>query len=234
MPPAAGPRVVDGHAVAEEREVVRAGEAGGAGADDRDLAPGRLELALAAPARPSSSKRSDSSTWSAMSAVHVAHVDGLVHRGAAAAVVAGVLADAAGGGRQRVVEDHREEGVLEPALLVELQEARDVHVQRAGVLAGRERQVLAHAGAAALGPDVVLELVAEVPQGGEHRVRRALAEAAQRRVADHAAQLVERLEVLAAVAVPCVKRFRMRSALSRPTRQGTHLPQLSECVNSMK
>ena len=36
------------------------------------------------------------------------------------------------------------------------------------------------------------------------------------------------------VAVPTVKRFSMRRALSRPTRQGTHLPQLSECVNSMK
>ncbi len=36
------------------------------------------------------------------------------------------------------------------------------------------------------------------------------------------------------VAFPWVQRFRMRSALSRPTRHGTHFPQLSECVNSMK
>ena len=34
---------------------------------------------------------------------------------------------------------------------------------------GRQRQVLADAGAAALGADVVLELVAEVAQRGEHR-----------------------------------------------------------------
>ncbi len=38
----------------------------------------------------------------------------------------------------------------------------------------------------------------------------------------------------ASVAVPTVRRFSMRSALSRPTRHGTHLPQLSEWVNSMK
>ena len=36
------------------------------------------------------------------------------------------------------------------------------------------------------------------------------------------------------VAVPTVHRLRIRRALSRPTRQGTHLPQLSEWVNSMK
>ena len=35
-------------------------------------------------------------------------------------------------------------------------------------------------------------------------------------------------------AVPSVNRLSMRSALSRPTRHGTHLPQLSEWVNSMK
>ena len=36
------------------------------------------------------------------------------------------------------------------------------------------------------------------------------------------------------VALPSVQRLRMRSALSRPTRHGTHFPQLSEWVNSMK
>ena len=36
------------------------------------------------------------------------------------------------------------------------------------------------------------------------------------------------------VAVPTVNWLSMRRALSRPTRHGTHLPQLSECVNSMK
>ena len=43
--------------------------------------------------------------------------------------------------------------------------------------------------------DVVLELVAEVPHGGEQRVGRALAQAAQRGVADHAAHFVQLVEV---------------------------------------
>ena len=106
-----------------------------------------------------------------------------------------MLADAAGGAGQRVVHDHGFEGLLQAALLIELEEARDVHVQRATVLARRERQVVAHAGAAAIGADVVFELVAEVPHGGEHRVGRGLAQAAQRGVADHAAQLVQPVEV---------------------------------------
>ena len=84
-------------------------------------------------------------------------------------------------------------------------------MERAGVLARRERQVLAHAGPAPLRDDVVLELVAEVAQGREHRVRRALAEPAERRVADHPAQLVERLEVL-------VGRLAVREAVEDPQR----------------
>ena len=36
------------------------------------------------------------------------------------------------------------------------------------------------------------------------------------------------------VAVPSVKPLSILRALSRPTRHGTHLPQLSEWVNSMK
>ena len=127
------------------------------------------------------------------------------------------------------------ERVLEPALLVELQEARDVHVQRAAVLARRERQVLAHAGAAALGADVVLELVAEVAHAWSAAGLGArLPQAAERGVADHAAQFVEAVEILLGGARRAVKRFRMRSDLSSPTRHGMHLPQDSEWVNSMK
>lgn len=135
-------------------------------------------------------------------AVHVAHVDGLVEPGAAAAVVAGVLADAASGGRQRVVEHHGEEGLLQPVFLEQLEAARDVHVQRAGVLAGADGELLADARAAAARADVVFELVPEVPHGRQHRVRGRLAEAAQRGVADHPAELVEDFEVfLGALAV---------------------------------
>ena len=189
-----GPRVIAGHAVPEERQVVGAGETGGAGPDDGDLLPGRLHASLAH-AFDHGLEAVGQQHLVGDGAMDLAHVDGLVQGGAPAAVVAGVLADASRGGRQRVVQDDREEGVLQSVLLVELQEARDVHVQRAGVLARRERQVLAHAGPAALGQDVVLELVAVVPQAGEHRVGRALAQAAERHVTDHAAELVEGQEI---------------------------------------
>ena len=131
-------------------------------------------------------------------AMHLAHVDRLVDGLTPAAVVARMLADPAGRGRQRIVHDHGQEGVVEPPLLVELEEARDVHVQRAAVLARRQDEVLADAGAAALGPDVVLELVVEMAQRGEERVRRGLPERAERRVADHPPELVEVGEILLA------------------------------------
>jgi len=114
-----------------------------------------------------------------------------------------------------------------------LQEARDVHVQRAGVLARRQRQVLADAGMTPLRPDVILEFVAEMAQRREDRVGGGLAEPAQRGVADHLAQFVQFGQVLLA-AFALVMRVSVRSALSRPTRQGVHLPQDSERVNSMK
>jgi len=125
-----------------------------------------------------------------------------------------------------IVEDHRKEGFLRPPFFVQLQEARDVHVQRARVLARRECEVLAHARTAAPRQDVVFEFLPEVAQVGENGVRSELAETTQRSVADHPAQFVEGLEILKS-AEPSVMLLRMRSALSRPTRHGTHLPQLS-------
>ena len=116
----------------------------------------------------------------------------------AAAIVARMLTNAARRSRQRIVHDDRFKRVLEPAFLVELEEARDVHVQRTAVLARRQRQVLTDAGAAALGLDVVLEFVVEVAQRGEDRIRRSLAEPAQRRVADHPGEFVQLGEVLLA------------------------------------
>ena len=189
------PRVEAGHLVAKQGQVVGAGEAGGAGTHDRHLLAGRRQLLLEH-ACDHGLEALGQVDLVGDGAMDLAHVHRLVDGLAPAAVVAGVLADATGRGRQRVVQHDAQEGVLEPVLLVQLQEARDVHVQRARVLARAEREVLAHAGAAALGQDVVLELVAEVAQAREHRVGRALAEAAQRHVADHAAELVERVEVV--------------------------------------
>ena len=59
--------------------------------------------------------------------MHLAHVHYLIEGLAAAAVVAGMLADPSRGCGQRIVQDHGFEGVLQPALLVKLQETRNVH-----------------------------------------------------------------------------------------------------------
>ena len=160
----------DGDLVAQQRQVEGGGQPGRAGADHRDLLAGggqplgddvarhRVELV-----RQQDGIGDDP--------VNLTHVDRLVDRLAAAPVVARMLADAAGGSRQRIVHDDRFEGVGQAAFLVELQEARDVHVQRTAVLARRQGQILAHAGVAALRPDMVLELVAEMAQRGQDRVR---------------------------------------------------------------
>ena len=159
---------------------------------------------------------------------------GFVDAGAAAAVVARMLADAAGGGRQRIVHDHGLERVLQPVFLVQLQEARDVHVQRAGVLARRKRQVLADArrgsGARGCGPRTRAGSAAwwSAPDWARSAPGRTATCRGSCGSARRACPGRSR------AAVPRVKLFRMRSALSSPTRQGTHLPQDSECVNSMK
>ena len=106
-------------------------------------------------------------------------------------------------------------------------------MQRTTVLARRERQFFADAGSASLRDDVIFELIAEVPHRCQHRVRRRLAQPAQRALADVAAQLVQHVHV-PSVPAPSVIAFRMRRHLFSPTRHGMHLPHDSECVNSMK
>ena len=129
-------------------------------------------------------------------AMHFAHVHRLIDGLPAAAAVARMLADAPRRGGQRIVEDHGHERIFQPVLLIELQEARNVHVQRATVFAGRERQFLAHAGRAAPRENVIFKLVAEVPHGGEHRIGRRLSQAAERAVANVAAQFVQEFEMM--------------------------------------
>ena len=107
-----------------------------------------------------------------------------------------MLAHPARGRRQRIVHDDGEKRVLQPVLFVQLQEPRNVHVQRATVFAGRKRQFFAHAGLAAPRHDVVLELVTEMPQRGQYRIGRGLAQSAQRAIANVAAEFVEEVEVL--------------------------------------
>ena len=99
-------------------------------------------------------------------AVHFPHVYRLIHRLPPATAVAGMLADSAGRGRKRVVQDHRQERIFQPVFLKKLQKAWDVHVQRAAVLARGERQFFADSRRAAVLHNVVLELAAKVSQRG--------------------------------------------------------------------
>src|ERR1035438_1152174 len=128
--------------------------------------------------------------------MHLAHVHDPIEGLAAAPVVAGVLADPAGGGGQRIVHDDGLEGIFKPAFLVKLKEARDVHAQRATVFARRESEFLADTGAAAMSHDVVFILLAEVADGGEYRIGGGLPEAAERALADHPAQFIEEGHVI--------------------------------------
>ena len=196
MPPGFGQRIEDRDVVSEQRQVERGGQSGGPAPAMAILRPVGSSLRAAMRLRGRLRSVSDSRIVSAMKRCTSRMLTGFVDGLPAAALVARMLAHAPGGAGQRIVQDHGLEGVLQPALLVELQEARNVHVQRTTVLAGRQRQFLADARLAALRDDVVFELLAEVPHGGEHRVGRGLAQAAQRAVADVAAQLVQGFQVL--------------------------------------
>ena len=73
--------------------------------------------------------------------------------------------------------------------------AGDIDVRRAGAGAGGVDQRRAHARAAVLVADVLDVFVAEVADGREHRVGRRLAQAAERGVLDHLAQVDQPLDV---------------------------------------
>ena len=186
----------DGHLVAQHGQIEGGGQAGGTCTGHGHLAACRLQLAR----QNALHHRLEAVGLINLvgdEAVHLAHVHHFVEGLAAAAIVAGMLADPARGGGQGIVENHRLEGVFKAAFLVELEEARNVHAQRATVFAGRQRQLLADTGAAAVGHDVIFILLAEVADGGQHGIGRGLAKAAERTLADHAAELVEQCEVLA-------------------------------------
>jgi hypothetical protein len=96
--------------------------------------------------------------------VHFPHVDRFVDGLTTAAAIARMLAHPPrrDGSGLSMITDFK--CVLQSILFVELQEARDVHVQRTTVFARGQRQLLADAGLAAPRDNVVLELRAEVPQ----------------------------------------------------------------------
>ena len=127
----------DGHVVAGEQQVVRGGHAGRAGADDRGPAAGR-GLLLERQRRVDVLVEHRLEDLVARVAVAVADRDRLVDLVAPAVLLARRRADPPedGGERDRPLEDPR---ALAPVGLgVGLEEARDVDVARALVLAGRQ------------------------------------------------------------------------------------------------
>ena len=132
-----GVALEDRHVVAGEQQVERGGHAGRAGADDGGATPGR-GLLLERQRRVDVLVEHRPQDLVAGVAVAVADRDRLVHLVAAAVLLARGGADAAedAGERDRALEDaHR----LAPVGLgVGLEEARDVDVARALVLAGRQ------------------------------------------------------------------------------------------------
>ena len=188
-------RLINRDFVAKQGEVERRGQARGARSHHRNfLARGRHLARRDAVRHFVKAVREEDGVRD--QPVHFAHVHRFVHGVAAATIIAGVLADAARGGRQGVIEDDGFKGFVQPPFLVKLEEAGNVHVQRATVLARGKRQVLADAGAAPVRAQMVFKLMAEMPHGGEHRIGRRLPQPAQGGIANHAPQLVQRVQIL--------------------------------------
>ena len=118
-----------------------------------------------------------------------------VERRAAALVLAGVEADARADGRERVALAVQPQGLGIALFGHQRHVAGNIDVRRAGAGARGIDQRRADARAAVLVADVLDVLLAEVADRREHRVRRGLAQAAQRRVLDHFAQVDQPLDV---------------------------------------
>ena len=114
---------------------------------------------------------------------------------AAALVLAGVEAHARADGRERIPLAVQPQRLGITLFGHQRDVAGDVDIGRAGARARRVDQRRAHARPAVLVADVLDVLLAEVADRREHGVRRRLAQAAQRRVLDHFAQLDEPLDV---------------------------------------
>ena len=127
--------------------------------------------------------------------MHLAHIHHFVERLATASVITRMLTDPSSRSGQGIVENHRLECIFQPALLIKLKKARNVHPQRATVLARRKREFLADACAATMGNDVVFVFLAEVAHGGEHGIGCRLAQRAERALANHPSQFIQQVHL---------------------------------------
>ena len=187
---AAGPRFgLENHRpVAQPGEEVGARQARRPGADDGDLplGVGRVLADLG---------QLDRHFLIDHEALDAADGNGRVERAPPALVFAGVEADPRADRRQRVLLAVQPQGLGVTLLGDQRHVAGDIDVRRAGAGAGGVDQRRANARAAMLVADVLDVFVAEVADGREHGVGRGLAQAAERRVLDHLAQVDEPLDV---------------------------------------
>ena len=130
MPPAIGPGLEDRDSMPAAREVVGGGQAGGSRADDQHALTGRLALDGELPALPD--------RLIAEEALDAVDAHGLVEFAAVAGGLAGVVADAAHDGGQRVVLDELAPRRLVVAGLGVVEPLLDVLARRAGVVARRQ------------------------------------------------------------------------------------------------
>ena len=110
MPPGSRVRFVHHHLVPEQRKIERRGQPGRARADHRDRFPGRRS-SLGDDLGRHGIEPIRQQDRIGDHAMHLPHVDRLVHGLPAAPALARMLADTAGRGRQRVVHDDRFERI---------------------------------------------------------------------------------------------------------------------------
>ncbi len=113
----------------------------------------------------------------------------------AAFLLAGVMADPGADRRKGVGFPDGTVGLLVFSLLDMGNVAPGFRSQRAGGLARRSHQVLAHARGTAPVLDVFQVFIAKIAERGEHRVGRRLSEAAESGVLDHPGQFFQKVQM---------------------------------------
>ena len=86
-------------------------------------------------------------------------------------------------------------GVLETFCPDQGNVGRNIHLDGAGILAGRLEQRRTDCGTAVFLMDVLLIFVAEIAEGAEHRIWRRLSETAERRILDDGGHLFEKFDI---------------------------------------
>ncbi len=167
---------------------VRGREARGSGADDRGT-PHFL-------ARPLHHRHADVRRGIDHEALHRAYRHRRIHRLAPAALLARMRADARAYRREGIALHVAAQRVGAAACGHQGEVGRNVHFARTAVGTGGDEQWLAHPGRTALLAHVRQVFVAEILDRGEHRVRRGLAQAAQRAPLNRRAQRFELLYAL--------------------------------------